>query len=110
VKVSTCFVDAFEEYHCFCEVGFFGHVEGFKVQQRVVITFCVKSEDTATEIFQVLKSSYNEECLSRTRVFEWHKRFKEGRALLKEDEHKGHPSASRRINEVIQKCLVKNNC
>jgi hypothetical protein len=36
----------------------------------------------------MLKSVYGEECLSRTCVFEWHKRFKEGRVLLQDDEWK----------------------
>jgi hypothetical protein len=34
----------------------------------------------------MLKSAYGEECLSRTNVFEWHKRFKEGRESLEDDE------------------------
>jgi hypothetical protein len=56
----------------------------------------------------MLKSVYGEECLLRTGVFEWHKRFKEGRELLQDDEWKGHPSTSRteELAEVIQKCLA----
>jgi transposase len=58
----------------------------------------------------MLKNAYGEECLSRTSVFEWHKKFKEGRELLKDDEHKGCPSISRteESTEVIQKCLGKD--
>jgi hypothetical protein len=36
---------------------------------------------TATETFEMLKSAYGEECLSRTSVFEWHKRFKEAQKV-----------------------------
>jgi hypothetical protein len=53
----------------------------FQNEQRAVIKFCVKSKKTATETFEMLKSSYSEECLSRTSVFEWHKRFKEAQRV-----------------------------
>jgi hypothetical protein len=36
--------------------------------------FCVKLKKTATETFEMMKSAYGEEYLSRTSVFEWHKR------------------------------------
>jgi hypothetical protein len=64
---------------------------------------------TATETFETLESAYGEECLSRTSVFEWHKRFKEGRQSLQDDERKGRPSTSRTEEsaEVIQKCWGK---
>jgi transposase len=57
----------------------------------------------------MLKSAYGEECLSRISVFEWHKRFKEGRESLQDDERKGRPSTSRteESTEVIQKCLAE---
>jgi hypothetical protein len=55
------------------------------------------------------KSAYGEECLSRTCVFKWHKRFKEGQGSLQDDGQKGHPSTSRteESTEVIQKCLAE---
>jgi hypothetical protein len=51
-------------------------VEGFKMEQRAAINICAKLKKTATETFEMLKSAYNEEFLSRTSEFEWHKRFK----------------------------------
>jgi transposase len=62
------------------------------MEQRAAIKFCVKLKKAATETFEMLKSAYGEECLSRRSVFEWHKRFKEVRELLKDDERKGRPS------------------
>jgi hypothetical protein len=56
-------------------------VKGFKMEQRAVVKFCVKLKKTATETFEMLRSSYGEECLSRTNVLEWHKRFKEAQKL-----------------------------
>jgi transposase len=74
--------------------------------QRAAIKCYVKLNKTSTETFEMLKSAYGEECLSRTSVSEWHKAFKAGRESLQDDERKGRPSASRteESTEVIQKC------
>jgi hypothetical protein len=45
------------------------------MEQGAAIKFCVKLNKTATEMFEMLKSSCSEECLSRTSVFEWHNRY-----------------------------------
>jgi hypothetical protein len=47
------------------------------MEQRAAIKFCVILKKTATETFEMLKSTYGEECLLRTSVFEWHKRYVE---------------------------------
>jgi hypothetical protein len=46
----------------------------------------------------------------RTRVFERHKRFKEGRDSLQDGEQKSRPSTSRaeESTELIQKCLAED--
>jgi hypothetical protein len=50
--------------------------------QRAVIKLCVKLKKTPTEKFEMLKNTYNRECLFSTSVSEWFKRFKEGRESL----------------------------
>jgi hypothetical protein len=52
------------------------------MEQRVTIKFCAKLKKIAEETFEMLKSAYGEECLSKRSVFDWHKRFKEGRESL----------------------------
>ncbi|KAL4119443.1 hypothetical protein QTP88_012252 [Uroleucon formosanum] len=47
-------------------------------------------------------TAYGDETMSRTRVFEWFKRFKEGRTTVESDEREGRPSTSRN-EEMIQK-------
>ena len=44
-----------------------------------VTKFLVKLKKSATETFQLFTESYGEDCMSRARVFERHKRFSEGR-------------------------------
>jgi hypothetical protein len=78
------------------------------MEQGAAIKFCIKLKKTSTETFEILESTYGEECLSRTSVSEWHKTFIEGRESLQDDGRKGRPSTSRtdESTEVIQKCLA----
>ena len=41
---------------------------------------------------------YAKECMSRTRVFEWHKRFHEGRTDVGDDERSRRPTISKTTN------------
>jgi hypothetical protein len=108
VQASTCLVDAYEDYNCFGEVSFFV-ISRFQ-NGTAAITFCVKLKKTAPKTFEMLKRAYSEECLPRTSVFEWHKKFKEGREWLQNNEREGCPSTSRtkESTEVIQKCLAED--
>jgi hypothetical protein len=45
---------------------------------RTAIRFRVKLKQTGTERFQMLENAYGEKCLSRTSVFQWRNRLKEG--------------------------------
>jgi hypothetical protein len=75
VQVSTCLFDAYEDYNCFGEV--FLSCQIFKMEERAANKFCVKLKKTATETFEMLKCAYDKECLPRTSVSEWHKRYTE---------------------------------
>jgi hypothetical protein len=69
MQVSTCLVDAYEDYNYFGEVSFFRLVDSFKMEQRRATKICVKLKKTVIERFEMLKSVYGEEYLSRTSVF-----------------------------------------
>jgi transposase len=43
------------------------------------------------EYFQLFTEAYGEDCMSRARVFEWHKRFSEVRESLKYDDGPDRP-------------------
>jgi hypothetical protein len=62
-----------------------------KSKQQVNIKFLVKLKKSATETFQLLTEAYGEDCMSCARVFEWHKRFSEGRESVKDDDCPGRP-------------------
>ena len=48
----------------------------------------------------MLQEVYGQETMSRSRVFEWHKRFKEGREEVEDDARSGRPSLSRTEDNV----------
>ncbi|KAJ8940841.1 hypothetical protein NQ318_005287 [Aromia moschata] len=66
-----------------------------QMEQRVNLKFLVKLGKTFTEAYAMLKEVYGNECLSRTQVFEWFKRFKEGRETTEDDPRPGRPSSSK---------------
>ena len=78
-------------------------------EQRVNLKFLVKLGKSFTEAYAVLKEVYRNECLSRTQVFEWFKRFKEGRETTEDDPRPGWPTTSKtdqnikKIGEIIRK-------
>ena len=43
----------------------------------------------ATETYGMLQTAFRPSCMNRTSVFEWHKKFKEGRESVRDDERCG---------------------
>ena len=75
-------------------IEFFGDREfncRMTIEQRIYIKFCVKLGKTATETLKMLRDVYGNSSISRTRVFEWHERFVEGR---EDDLKSGRPCTS----------------
>jgi len=54
----------------------------YKSERGVNIKFLVKLKKSATETFQLLAEAHGEDCMSRARVSEWHKRLSAGREKL----------------------------
>ena len=86
------------------------HAEGLSVnvEQRVNVKFCVKLGKFDRATYDLLKIVYGDECLSRTQVFEWFKRFKEGREELGDDQRLCRPSTSKteanieKVGEIVR--------
>ncbi|KAJ8963398.1 hypothetical protein NQ318_018877 [Aromia moschata] len=73
-----------------------------QMEQRVNLKFLVKLGKTFTEAYAMLKEVYGNERLFRTQVFEWFKRFKEGRETTEDDPRPGRPSTSK-MDKNIEK-------
>ena len=59
------------------------------LEERYVIKFCFKLGKNATETYEMLQTDFRRSCMNRASVFEWHKRFKEGREFVKDDKRCG---------------------
>ena len=55
------------------------------LEERYAIKFCFKLGKNARETYEMLQTAFRPSCMNRASVFEWHKRFKEG----KDDERCG---------------------
>ena len=61
-----------------------GHLE-----ERYAIKLCFKLGKNATETYGMLQIAFGPSRMNRVSVFEWHKRFKEGRESVRGDERCG---------------------
>ena len=59
------------------------------LEERYAIKFCFKLGKNATETYGILQTAFGASCMNRALVFEWHKRFKEGRESVRDDERCG---------------------
>ena len=59
-------------------------------EERYAIKFCFKfGKNDATETYGMLQTAFGASCMHRASVFEWHKRFKEGRESVRDGERCG---------------------
>ena len=58
-------------------------------EQRICIKFCFKIGKPAMETYQLLQQAYGEDAMGRTQVFDWFRRFKEGRTSVESDSQLG---------------------
>ena len=59
------------------------------LEERYAIKFCFKLGKNAIETYGMLQTAFRPSCINRASVFEWHKRFKEGRESVRNDERCG---------------------
>ena len=59
------------------------------LEERYAIKFSFKLGKNATETHGMLQTAFRPSCMNRASVFEWHKRFKEGRQSVRDNERCG---------------------
>ena len=62
------------------------------MDQRICIKFCVKNEIKCNKVCEMLTKAYGESAMSKTRVYEWYKRFQDGREDVEDDERLRRPT------------------
>ena len=70
------------------------------LEQRTNIKFCVKIGKGASETLPLLTVAYGELSMKKSSVFEWHRRFKEGREDVQDDARSGQPKTQRKDANV----------
>ena len=59
------------------------------LEELYAIEFCFKLGKNTTETYGMLQTPFRPSCMNRASVFEWHKRFKEGRQSVRDNERCG---------------------
>ena len=59
------------------------------LEEPYAIKLCFKLGKNATEKYGMLQTAFGPSCMKRASVFEWHKRFKEIRESVMDDERCG---------------------
>ena len=59
------------------------------LEERYAIKFCFKLGKNVTETYGMLQTAFWPSCINRASVFEWHKRFKEARESVRDDDRCG---------------------
>ena len=84
-----------------CHNWWISKIQSDTLEERYAIKFCFKhGKNDATETYGILQTAFGASCMNRASVFEWHKRFKEGRESVIDDESCG------RSKEVITPELI----
>ena len=69
--------------------------------------FCFKLGKKATEMYGILQTAFGPSCMNRASVFEWHKRFKEGRESVRDDEGCGRSKEVNTSQLIGQRVRVR---
>ena len=77
------------------------------LEERYAIKFCFKLEINATETYGMLHTAFGASCMNRASVFEWHKRFKEGREFVRDDERCGRGMEVNIPDLICQRVTVR---
>ena len=73
-----------------CHCWWISKMQSDTLEERYAIKICFKLEKkNATETYGMLQTDFGASCMNRASVFEWHKRFKEGRESLRDGERRG---------------------
>ena len=81
-----------------CHSWWISKMQSDTLEERYAIKFCFKHGKNASETYGMLQTAFRSSCMNRASVFEWHKRFKEGRESARDDERCGR---SKEVNTPV---------
>ena len=77
------------------------------LEERYAIKFCFKLGKNATETYGILQTAFGLSCINRASIFQWHKRFKEGRESVRNDERCGRNKEVNTLELIDQRVRVR---
>ena len=89
-----------------CHSWWISKMQSDNLEERYAIKFCFKLRKNTTETYGILQTAFGASCTNRASVFEWHKRFKEGRESVKDDEKCGRSKEVNRPELIGQRVRV----
>ena len=72
-----------------CHSWWISKMQSDTLEEQYARKFCFKLGKNATETYGILQTAFGASCMDRASVFEWYKRFKEGRDSVRDDERFG---------------------
>ena len=72
-----------------CHSWSISKIQSDTLEEQYAIKFYFKLGKKAIETYGMLQTAFGPSCMNRASVFEWHKRFKEGRESVRDDERCG---------------------
>ena len=78
------------------------------LEERYAIKLCFKlGKNDATETYGMFQTAFGASCKNQTSVFERHKRFKEGRESVRDDERCGRSKEVNKPESIGQTVKVR---
>ena len=77
------------------------------LEERYAIKLCFKLGKKATETYRMLQTAFGASCMNGASVFKWHKRFKEGRESVRDDERYGRSKEVNTPELICEKVTVR---
>ena len=77
------------------------------LEERYAIKFCFKLGKNATETYGMLQTAFRASCMNQASVLEWHKRVKEGKESVRDDERCGRSKVVNKPELIGQRVRVR---
>ena len=77
------------------------------LEERYAMIFSFKLGKNATETYGMLQTAFGESCITQASAFEWHKRYKESRESVKDDERCGKSKEVNTPQLIGQKVRIR---
>ena len=91
-----------------CHSFWISKMQSGREKEWYAIKFCFNLGITdATETYGMLQTAFRRSCMNRASVFEWHKRLKEGRESVRDDERCGRSKEVNTPELISQRVRIR---